>query len=149
MLLSLLFFAVTRAEMRARSRAEDSAEEVRKSETASDTLTSANGEEALREARACSEYERLLERISRSLAQALGTARELNAIFRGLREFTNVSVPCNGFFVSLYDPIRDVRTACYGWGDGEEARCFRVAADAGDRTWSKQPGRAHRRSGHH
>jgi signal transduction histidine kinase len=31
-----------------------------------------------------------------------------------------VSVPCNGFFVSLYDPIRDVRTCCYGWADGEE-----------------------------
>ena len=28
--------------------------------------------------------------------------------------------PCDGFFVSLYDPIRDVRTACYGWGDDEE-----------------------------
>ncbi|HEY6246368.1 MAG TPA: CHASE domain-containing protein [Pyrinomonadaceae bacterium] len=78
-------------------------------------------EEALREAdqRALSEYERLLERIS-GLAQALGTARELNVIFRGLREFTNASVPCNGFFVSLYDPIHDIRTACYAWGDGEE-----------------------------
>ncbi len=57
---------------------------------------------------------------SRRLAQALGTARELTAVFRGLREFTNVSVPCNGFFVSLYDPVRDVRTACYGWADGDE-----------------------------
>jgi hypothetical protein len=44
----------------------------------------------------------------------------LQAIFRALRQFTNVSVPCNGFFVSLYDPIRDVRTACYGWADGGE-----------------------------
>jgi PAS domain S-box-containing protein len=78
-------------------------------------------EEALREAdqRALSEYERLLERIS-GLAQALGTARELNVIFRGLREFTNVSVPCNGFFVSLYEPIHDIRLACYAWADGEE-----------------------------
>jgi len=67
-------------------------------------------EEALREAdqRALSEYERLLERIS-GLAQALGTSRELTAIFRGLREFTKASVPCDGFFVSLYDPIQDVR----------------------------------------
>ena len=61
----------------------------------------------------------ILERI-KGLAQALGAARELNAIFRGLREFTNVSVPCNGFFVSLYDPVHDVRTACYGWADGQE-----------------------------
>ena len=78
-------------------------------------------EEALREAdqRALSEYERLLERIS-GLAQALGTARELNVIFRGLREFTNASVPCNGFFVSLYEPIQDIRMACYAWADGEE-----------------------------
>jgi PAS domain S-box-containing protein len=78
-------------------------------------------EEALREAdqRALSEYEKLLERIS-SLAQALGNARELLTIFRGLRDFTQASVPCDGLFVSLYDPIRDVRIACYGWGDGHE-----------------------------
>ena len=108
-LLSFLFFALTRAEIAARSRAEKSAEEVRESETA---INEANE-------RALLQYERLLERIA-SLSQVLGTARELSTIFRGLREFTHVSVPCNGFFVSLYDPIRDVRTACYGWGDGEE-----------------------------
>lgn len=114
-LLSFLFFAVTRAEVRARSRAEDSAEDVRESEKA---INEANQ-------RALSEYERLLERIS-GLSQVLGTARELNTIFHGLREFTSVSVPCNGFFVSLYDPIRDVRTACYGWGDGEEVEVSRL-----------------------
>jgi len=88
---------------------------------ARDISTRRRTEEALREAdqRALSEYERLLERIS-GLAQALGTARELTVIFRGLREFTNASVPCDGFFVSLYDPIQDVRTACYAWGDGKE-----------------------------
>lgn len=129
-LLSLLFFAVTRAEIRARSRAERSAEEVRQSEaTIRKTLSEREkAEEALREAaealneanqRALLEYERLTERI-KGLAQALGTARELTEVFRGLREFTNASVPCNGFFVSLYDPVRDVRTACYGWADGEE-----------------------------
>ena len=78
-------------------------------------------EEALREAdqRALSEYERLLERVS-LLSQALGTARELLHIFRALREFAVVSAPCDGIFVSLYDPILDVRTACYGWGDQQE-----------------------------
>jgi PAS domain S-box-containing protein len=88
---------------------------------ARDISTRRRAEEALREVdqRALSEYERLLERIS-SLAQALGTARELNVIFRGLREFTKASVPCDGFFVSLYDPIKDVRNACYAWGDGKE-----------------------------
>lgn len=129
-LLSLLFAAVTRAEIRARSRAEHAAEELKKSETtirntlqererAEEALRATS--EALRDAdqRALLEYERLLERI-KIFAQALGTARELHAIFTALRHFTIVSVPCNGFFVSLYDPIRDVRTCCYGWADGEE-----------------------------
>jgi PAS domain S-box-containing protein len=88
---------------------------------ARDITTRRRAEQAVREAdqRALSEYERLLERIS-SLAQALGVARELITIFRALRDFTLVSVPCNGLFVSLYDPVRDVRTACYVWGDGQE-----------------------------
>ena len=88
---------------------------------ARDITTRRQAEEALRQAdqRALSEYERLLERVT-GLSQTLGTARDLLAIFRGLREFTLVSVPCDGLFVSLYDPIRDVRTACYGWGDNEE-----------------------------
>jgi len=107
--LSWLFFALTRAEVGARSAAERSAAELRASQ------------EALRAAdrRAISEYERLLARIS-NLSQVLGTARDLESIFRGLRDFTQVSVPCDGFFVSLYDPLQDIRTACYGWGDNAE-----------------------------
>ncbi len=65
------------------------------------------------------QYEHLLERIA-SLAQALGAARELPPIFRALGEFATASAPCNGFFVSLYDAERDVRTAAYGCGDGIE-----------------------------
>ncbi|MBC8028709.1 MAG: PAS domain S-box protein [Pyrinomonadaceae bacterium] len=78
-------------------------------------------EEALRKAdqRALSEYERLLEKVAK-LAQTLGTARDLGVIFWGLKEFALLSVPCDGLFVSLYDPLRNVRTACYGWADGEE-----------------------------
>ncbi|MGI8838539.1 MAG: ATP-binding protein, partial [Pyrinomonadaceae bacterium] len=78
-------------------------------------------EETLRQAdqRALSTYERLLERVS-GLAQTFGTARDLAAIFRVLKDFSFVSVPCQGLFVSLYDPIRDVRTAVYGWADGVE-----------------------------
>jgi CHASE1-domain containing sensor protein len=121
--LSLLFFAVSRAQVIARMSAERAAAELKESEsTVRKTLAEREQvEDALRKAdqRALLEYAKLLERIS-ALAQALGTARELNAIFRALREFTDVSVPCDGFFVSLYDPVRDVRTACYGWGDGGE-----------------------------
>jgi len=93
----------------------------RKAKANSSLSTRRRAEEGLHEAdqRGLFEYERLLERIS-ALAQALGTARDLTTIYRGLREFTKVSIPCNGFFVSLYDPIRDVRTACYGWGDDKE-----------------------------
>jgi PAS domain S-box-containing protein len=78
-------------------------------------------EEALRKAdqRALSEYERLLERVAK-LAQTLGTARDLGGIFEGLKEFALLSAPCDGLFVSLYDPARNVRTACYGWADGAE-----------------------------
>lgn len=87
---------------------------------ARDITTRRQVEEGLRHAdqRALSEYERLLEKIAR-LAQTLGTARDLEVIFEGLKQFTLVSVPCDGLFVSLYDPLRDVRIACYGWGDGE------------------------------
>lgn len=129
-LLSLLFYAVTRAEIRARAHAEGAAADLAKSETTiRNTLSERErAEQALRETtealrkadqRALSEYERLLDRI-KMFAQALGTARELHAVFQALHEFTSVSVPCNGFFVSLYDPVRDVRTACYAWADGAE-----------------------------
>ncbi|HKP46285.1 MAG TPA: ATP-binding protein [Pyrinomonadaceae bacterium] len=88
---------------------------------ARDITTRRRAEEALRQAdqRALHAYENLLLRVS-ELAQTFGTARDLAAIFTALKEFTLASVPCQGLFVSLYDPIRDVRTACYGWADGVE-----------------------------
>ncbi|MEK6280663.1 MAG: CHASE domain-containing protein [Acidobacteriota bacterium] len=88
---------------------------------ARDITSRRHAEEALRQAdqRALSEYERLLEKVA-GLSQTLGTARDLGVIFWGLKEFMLLSVPCNGLFVSLYDPLRDVRTACYGWADGHE-----------------------------
>lgn len=78
-------------------------------------------EETLRDAEqlAIKEYERLLDGIAH-LGATLGTARDLQAIFRALREFSVASVPCIGLFISLYDPKRDVRTAVYAWGEGEE-----------------------------
>jgi PAS domain S-box-containing protein len=88
---------------------------------ARDITSRRQAEEALRQAdqRALDEYERLLEKVAK-LAQTLGTARDLKVIFGGLKEFALMSVPCDGLFVSLYDSIRDVRIACYGWGDGKE-----------------------------
>lgn len=71
------------------------------------------------ERRALKEYETLLHRLSH-LAESLGTARDHLTIFRDLRDFAVVSVPCIGIFISLYDEARDVRTAQYAWGDGEE-----------------------------
>ncbi|MDE3087952.1 MAG: PAS domain S-box protein [Chloroflexota bacterium] len=78
-------------------------------------------EEALREAdqRAIRDYERLLERLSQ-LAQTVGTARDLTAVYRSLRTFVEASVPCNGLFVSFYDPQRQQRICVYSGGDGEE-----------------------------
>ena len=71
------------------------------------------------EGRAAREYETLLHRLSH-LAESLGTAREHLTIFRDLRDFSLVSVPCIGIFISLYDNERDVRTAEYAWGDETE-----------------------------
>ena len=158
-LLSFLFFAVTRAEIRARTRAERAAEEVKHSETTiRKTLTERERAEeelrkttdALREAdqRALLEYERLLERI-KALAQALGTARELTAIFRALRAFTNSSIPCNGFFVSLYDRASRRSHCLSRVGRWRRARRFRIATDGRDGARSKQSRGAHRRSDHH
>ncbi|HKS27943.1 MAG TPA: ATP-binding protein [Pyrinomonadaceae bacterium] len=65
------------------------------------------------------EYERLLERLTH-LAESFGESRDLLSVFRALRDFTLSSVPCIGIFISLYDPERQHRTACYAWGDDEE-----------------------------
>ncbi len=89
------------------------------------------------------EYARMLVRIT-DLAQAFGTARDLQTIYSALREFTVASVPSIGIFISLYDPQREVRTAAYGWGDGLDA----APADADHEGRPQQP-RGQNRSGHH
>ena len=78
-------------------------------------------EAALQEAneRAIREYERLVERIA-ELGQILGQAQELGTILRSLREFTVVSVPCDGMLISLYEPEQNVRRMTYCWVDGAE-----------------------------
>lgn len=71
------------------------------------------------EQRALREYEHLLDRLTH-LAESFGQARDLVTIFRALRDFATASVPCIGIFISLYEQSREVRTAVYAWGDGEE-----------------------------
>ena len=86
-------------------------------------------EEALHEAdqRAIKEYESLLDRIA-SLAQTLGTARDLITIYRALRDFALRSAPCNAMAVTLYDSERAERTMTYGWADGQELDVGQVKA---------------------
>jgi PAS domain S-box-containing protein len=69
--------------------------------------------------RALKDYERLVERIA-TLGQTLSNARDLNTIFRALREFTVISVPCDGMLISLYEAEKSVRRMAYCWIDGEE-----------------------------
>jgi signal transduction histidine kinase/ActR/RegA family two-component response regulator len=69
--------------------------------------------------RAVRQYATLLHRLTH-LAESIGTARNHLTVFRDLRDFAVVSVPCIGIFISLYDEARDHRTAVYAWGDGEE-----------------------------
>jgi len=78
-------------------------------------------EEALQEAnqRALTEYERLVERIA-SLGQTLGNARDLTTIFRSLRDFAIVSVPCDGIVISLYNQEKETRRPTYCWADDTE-----------------------------
>ncbi|HEX8499910.1 MAG TPA: PAS domain S-box protein [Pyrinomonadaceae bacterium] len=88
----------------------------------SSDLTERNESEAAvhrAERRALREYETLLQRLTH-LAESLGTARDHLTVFRDLRDFALVSVPCIGIFISLYDEERDVRVAQYGWGDDAE-----------------------------
>jgi PAS domain S-box-containing protein len=78
-------------------------------------------EQSLQEAnkRALTDYDRLVERIA-TLGQTLGNARDLTTIFRALRDFAEVSTPCDGVVISLYDPEKQTRRASYCWTDKTE-----------------------------
>lgn len=71
------------------------------------------------ERRAADEYQALLSRII-PLAQTLGKTRDLVSVYRALREFIAVSVPCSAFFVSSYEDETQLRAAEYIWGDQGE-----------------------------
>ncbi|HBB88277.1 MAG TPA: hypothetical protein DC047_11735 [Blastocatellia bacterium] len=76
---------------------------------------------ALQEAnqRALTDYERLVERFA-VLGQTLGNARDLTVIFRALRDFAVLSVPCDGMLISLYDAEKKTREFSYCWTDNRE-----------------------------
>jgi PAS domain S-box-containing protein len=71
------------------------------------------------ERQAAEDYQALLSRML-PLAQTFGTARNLITIYRTVGEFIRTSMPCSAFFISFYDPAKNLRTAAYAWGsDGE------------------------------
>ncbi len=69
--------------------------------------------------RAISEYERLVQGLA-ALAQALGSARDLNGVFRGIQEFARVSVPCDAILISLCEQEQKMRKIVYIWYNHEE-----------------------------
>lgn len=64
-------------------------------------------------------YELLLGRFAR-LETEVGTARDLTTICRALHEFAAASAPCNGMFISRYDPEFDRRVCIFAISEGEE-----------------------------
>jgi PAS domain S-box-containing protein len=86
-----------------------------------DVTKRVEAEHALLEAnrRAITEYERLVERIA-TFGQTLGNARDLDTIFRSLRDFALVSVPCDGMVISLYEHEKETRRPAYCWTDNVE-----------------------------
>ncbi|HSK73939.1 MAG TPA: ATP-binding protein, partial [Pyrinomonadaceae bacterium] len=69
--------------------------------------------------RAIRDYDRLIQKLT-SLAQASGSARDLATIFRAIYEFTQNTVPCAGFFISLYDAKNQQRKPAFAVSEGEE-----------------------------
>jgi len=84
-----------------------------------DELKKAEGAVFEANKRAIGEYERLLDRIAK-LSESLGSARDLQTVYRALYSFAVASVPCTGFFISLYDAKRDVRIPACAYTDGDE-----------------------------
>ena len=69
--------------------------------------------------RAIKEYERLLDRLAH-LASAFGTARDIQTIFRALRDFSLALTPSFALVVCLYDEGRSVRNGVYLFSNGKE-----------------------------
>jgi len=107
--------------LNAKSIADDSGDTAFFDTCVHDVTKRVHAEESLFEAnqRALKDYEQLVERIA-ALGQTLGNARELKTIFRSLRDFAVVSVPCDGLVISLYDHGRETRRAAYCWAEERE-----------------------------
>jgi PAS domain S-box-containing protein len=69
--------------------------------------------------RAVEEYARLLDRLA-GLALALGSARDLIAVYRALRDFSLAFTPSFALVICLYDAERAARAAVYFYMNGEE-----------------------------
>ena len=69
--------------------------------------------------RALTDYERLVEKIA-VLGQTLANERDLTKILRALREFTVLSVPCDGLVICLYNRETETRRVVYCWVDEHE-----------------------------
>ncbi len=54
------------------------------------------------------------------LELAVGTARDLPTIYRALYQFVASALPCNGLYVSHYDPATGLRTCVYAVAEEEE-----------------------------
>ena len=69
--------------------------------------------------RAIREYNSLLQRLS-NLGQTVGIARDLNAIFAAILDFTRASAPCSALIISLIDNPKKRRKIIYCWYNGGE-----------------------------
>ncbi len=75
--------------------------------------------------RAIREYDRLLQRIG-TLAQTVGTARDLAAIFSAILDFACASVPCSALTISLYNKESKTRKVIYLWFNGNETEASNI-----------------------
>lgn len=81
--------------------------------------------------RALADYERLVKRIT-ALGQSLGNARDVTSVLRAVRDFTTVSVPCDGMVISLYDEAKSLRRPVYCWVDNQELKTEDMTFPVGD-----------------
>lgn len=84
-------------------------------------------EETIAEAnvRAIREYENLLDILSK-LAQTVGSARDINAIFSAIVKFTSDRVPCDRLIISLWEK-NEKRKPVYFWNSGQVRDVSEVA----------------------